>query len=114
MSSSTIDPDWQRIHYADSTIVDLHAHPGLKISLFDKAFTAPFHASGAFNPFSFESGFSNLHLGGVDVLLSAIYAPERQIVTQEAPAASMWASAPISTASSTRPTTCPTLRIWSA
>ncbi len=86
MSSSTIDPDWQRIHYADSTIVDLHAHPGLKISLFDKAFTAPFHASGAFNPFSFESGFSNLHLGGVDVLLSAIYAPERQIVTQEAPA----------------------------
>ncbi len=85
MSEPTIDLDWRRVHFADSTIVDLHAHPGLKISLFNGVFTAPFHSSGAFNPFSFESNFNNLHEGGVAALLSAIYAPERQIVTQEAP-----------------------------
>jgi hypothetical protein len=85
MSEPTIDLDWRRVHFADCTIVDLHAHPGLKISLFNGVFTAPFHSSGAFNPFSFESNFNNLHEGGVAALLSAIYAPERQIVTQEAP-----------------------------
>jgi microsomal dipeptidase-like Zn-dependent dipeptidase len=85
MSATAISPDWRRVHCAGSTIVDLHAHPGLKISLFDKVFTAPFHADGAFNPFSFESNYLNLRQGGVDALLSVIYPPERQIVTQEAP-----------------------------
>lgn len=84
MNSPAIDLDWRRVHYAGSTIVDLHAHPGLKISLFDKVFTAPFRADGAFNPFSFESNYHNLRQGGVDALLSVIYAPERQIVLQEA------------------------------
>lgn len=85
MNSPAIDLDWRRVHFRDTTIVDLHAHPSLKISLFDKVFTAPLHADGAFNPFSFESNFFNLREGGVDVLLSAIYPPERQIVLQEAP-----------------------------
>jgi microsomal dipeptidase-like Zn-dependent dipeptidase len=85
MNSPSIDLDWRRVHYAGSTIVDLHAHPGLKISLFDRAFTARFHAGGAFNPFSFRSNFFNLRQGGVAALLSAIYPPERQIVLHEAP-----------------------------
>lgn len=85
MSDIAIDLDWRRVHYQDSTIVDLHVHPSLKISLFDKVFTAPLHADGAFNPFSFESNFNNLRAGGVAALLSAIYPPERQIVLQEAP-----------------------------
>lgn len=85
MSTANSILDWRRVHYGDSTVVDLHVHPGLKISLFDKVFTAPFHADGAFNPFSFESNFLNLRQGGVAALLSVIYAPERQIVTQEAP-----------------------------
>lgn len=84
MNALSPTPDWRRVHFADSTVVDLHAHPGLKISLFDKVFTAPFHADGAFNPFSFESNFFNLRQGGVAALLSVIYAPERQIVLQEA------------------------------
>lgn len=78
-------PDWRQIHFAGSTIVDLHAHPGLKISLFDKVFTARFQGRGAFNPFSFETNYDNLVTGGVDAVLSVIYAPERQITTQEAP-----------------------------
>jgi membrane dipeptidase len=85
MNSPAIDLDWRRVHYAGSTIVDMHVHPGLKISLFDKVFTAPFHAEGAFNPFSFESNFLNLRQGGVAALLSVVYPPERQIVLQEAP-----------------------------
>ena len=85
MNSPTIDLDWRRVHYDDSTIVDLHAHPSLKISLFDRVFTAPLHAGGAFNPFSFRSNYDNLRQGGVDVLLSVIYAPERQIILREAP-----------------------------
>ncbi len=85
MSATPTTLDWRRVHYADSTIVDLHAHPGLKISLFDRVFTAPLHASGAFNPFSFRSNYWNLRQGGVSVLLSAIYPPERQIVLNEAP-----------------------------
>jgi microsomal dipeptidase-like Zn-dependent dipeptidase len=85
MTSSPIDPDWRQVHYDDSTIVDLHAHPSLKISLFDRVFTAPLHADGAFNPFSFRSNYGNLRQGGVDVLLSVIYPPEREVVLQEAP-----------------------------
>ena len=85
MSPPTIDLNWRRVHYDDSTIVDLHAHPSLKISLFDRVFSAPLHAGGAFNPFSFRSNYDNLRQGGVDVLLSVIYPPERQIVLQEAP-----------------------------
>jgi len=77
--------DWPQVHFAGSTIVDLHVHPGLKISLFDQAFTARVRADGAFNPFSFESNYNNMHAGGVDAALSVVYAPERQIVTQEAP-----------------------------
>ena len=85
MNSPAIDLDWRRVHHADSTIVDLHAHPSLKISLFDRVFTAPLHADGSFNPFSFRSNYGNLRQGGVDVLLSVIYPPERQVVLQEAP-----------------------------
>jgi membrane dipeptidase len=85
MSNPSATLDWRRVHYAGSIIVDLHVHPGLKISLFDKVFTAPFHADGAFNPFSFESNYLNLRQGGVAALLSVIYPPERQIVLQEAP-----------------------------
>lgn len=77
--------DWREIHFTGSTIVDLHAHPGLKISLFDKVFTTQFQGHGAFNPFSFETNYDNLVAGGVDAVMSVIYAPERQIATQEAP-----------------------------
>jgi microsomal dipeptidase-like Zn-dependent dipeptidase len=86
MNSPAIDLDWRRVHYDDSTIVDLHAHPSLKISLFDRVFTAPFHADGAFNPFSFRSNYLSLRQGGVTALLSVIYPPERQIILREAPA----------------------------
>jgi membrane dipeptidase len=71
--------NWEQVHYQDSTIVDLHAHPALKASLFKRMLTGRFKASRAFDPFSVRTDFPKLRQGGVDVLLSTVYAPERGI-----------------------------------
>lgn len=70
-----------KIHH-DANIVDLHAHPALKISLFKRALTSSLKVSRSFNPFSFRSNFRNLEEGGVDVLLSSIVAPEKGILDE--------------------------------
>ena len=77
-----IGPEWKQIHYADSTIVDLHAHPSLKVSLFNRVLTSRLGASRSFDPFSVRTDFPKLKQGGVDVLLSTIYAPERGILRE--------------------------------
>lgn len=61
--------DWKEIHQA-STIVDLHAHPSLKVTLFNRMLTARFKASRSFDPFGVRTDFPKLLDGGVDVLLS--------------------------------------------
>jgi microsomal dipeptidase-like Zn-dependent dipeptidase len=68
-------PEWKRIH-EEATIVDLHAHPSLKVSLFKRALTSSFRASRAFDPLSVRTDYAKLKDGAVDVLLSCIYAPE--------------------------------------
>jgi len=73
-----VNPEWKQIHL-DSTIVDLHAHPSLKASLFKRVLTSRFGASRSFDPFSVRTDFPKLKQGGVDVLLSTIYAPEKGI-----------------------------------
>lgn len=73
-------PDWQHIHFIDSTIVDLHAHPSLKASLFNRMLTSRFRASRSFDPFSVRTDFPKLKDGGLDVLLSTVYAPEKGIL----------------------------------
>ncbi len=65
--------------HASATIVDLHAHPSLKVSLFKRMLTFRFKSTRAFDPFSVRTDFIKLKEGGVDVLLSAVYAPERGI-----------------------------------
>ena len=82
MSAQDI-PEWKRIH-KESRIVDLHAHPSLKASLFKRALTATFKASRAFDPLSVRTDFNKLRDGSVDVLLSSVYAPEEGIY-QECP-----------------------------
>jgi membrane dipeptidase len=74
--------DWQQIHFADSIIVDLHAHPSLKASLFNRMLTSRFRASRSFDPFSVRTDFSKLKRGGLDVLLSTVYAPEKDILKE--------------------------------
>jgi membrane dipeptidase len=75
------DLDWLQVHQA-STIVDLHAHPALKLSLFNRMLTSWFRAGRAFDPFSFRTDFRRLKRGGVDVLLSTVYSPEKGILEE--------------------------------
>ena len=75
-------PEWKGIHYGDSTIVDLHAHPSLKVSLFNRILTSRFRASRSFDPFGVRTDFPKLSQGGLDVLLSTVYAPEKGILDE--------------------------------
>ena len=71
--------DWEQIHF-DSLLVDLHAHPSLNVSLFHQTLTSRLYPSSrAFDPFSFRTDFARLQQGGVDALLSVLYAPEKGI-----------------------------------
>ncbi len=69
-----------QIHYGPSPIVDMHVHPSLKAFLFKRILTMRFGAHRAFNPFSVRTDFSQLKDGGLDVLMSSIYAPEVGVV----------------------------------
>jgi len=80
MSSAT-EIDWQQIH-RDAMVVDMHAHPSLKVSLFNRIMTAQLQATRAFNPFSINTDFNSLKRGSVDILMSAAYAPERGILQE--------------------------------
>ncbi len=78
-----ISPEWERIHHQASTILDLHVHPSLKVSMFNRAFSTRIYPSGrAFDPFSVRANFPLMKQGGVDVALSVVYAPERDIVEE--------------------------------
>ena len=71
--------DWQDVHF-NSTVLDLHAHPSFNVSLFNRAITSRFYPSrSAFDPFSVRTNLPTLRKGGVDILMSAVYAPERGI-----------------------------------
>jgi membrane dipeptidase len=77
--------DWKQVHFEQATLFDLHAHPGLKVSLFNRVLTRRFYPSPrAFNPFSVRTNFPRLKDGGVDIFFSVQYPPERGIV-QECP-----------------------------
>jgi membrane dipeptidase len=68
--------------HAGCTIVDLHAHPSLKVSLFKRALTAPVKAARDFDPFGVRTDFGDLRRGGLDLLLSTVYAPEKGIIKE--------------------------------
>lgn len=78
-------PDWHKLHF-DAILVDLHAHPALKAGFFYRSLGKRVYPSPrAFDPLAVRTNFPRLHEGGVDVLLSAIYAPERGIVNSAPP-----------------------------
>ena len=78
-------PAWHTLHYA-ATLIDMHAHPALKASLFYRYMGQRFYPSPrAFDPFAVRTNFPRLHRGGVDVLLSVIYAPEIGITNSAPP-----------------------------
>jgi microsomal dipeptidase-like Zn-dependent dipeptidase len=78
-------PAWKMVHFG-ATLVDLHAHPSLQASLFYKTLGKRIYPSArAFDPFKVRTNFPQLRDGGVDVLLSTVYAPEKGILTSAPP-----------------------------
>ena len=72
--------EWQTIHEA-ATVVDVHAHPSLKMMLFRRDLGRAYGpASRGFKPWSVRTAFPSLAAGDVDVLLSAVYAPEIELL----------------------------------
>jgi membrane dipeptidase len=80
MPKFTVSEAAGRLH-ARSTIVDLHAHPSLNVSLWNHKFASRHRATGAWNPFTMRSDLPKLMDGNVRVLLSAVYLPERRLMT---------------------------------
>ncbi|MCZ7538764.1 MAG: dipeptidase [Anaerolineae bacterium] len=79
MNRSTPTP-WLDLHHR-AIVVDIHAHPALKSALFHKSLLRRDKAIQAFFwPFNVRTNFPALQTGGVDVLLSAIYAPEKRLI----------------------------------
>ena len=73
--------DWKQLH-TGAILVDLHAHPSLKVSLFNRWLTSRWRAGRAFDPFGVRTDFYKLRQGGVDVLLSTVYSPEKGILDE--------------------------------
>jgi len=73
-------PRWLALHH-QATLVDVHAHPSLKSALFHRDLTKRARPVLAFFwPPSVRTNFPALQAGGVDVLLSAVYAPEKRLL----------------------------------
>lgn len=70
--------DTQHIHES-STIVDLHNHVGMKAAFLNRRMSQ-YRSSGEFNPVTIRSNPKRLSQGNVDVVLSTIYVPERQLL----------------------------------
>jgi membrane dipeptidase len=68
--------DYLALHH-EATVVDVHAHPALKVNLFRRSLASRGGTAGAaFSPFSLRTSFPRLEAGGVDVLLSALHVAE--------------------------------------
>ncbi len=71
----------ERLH-REAPLTDIHAHPSLKAYLFGRNLWRHYSSGGAFNPFSSRTDFPTLVKGGVGVLWSALYLPERPLFEQ--------------------------------
>ena len=73
------DQNYKQLH-TSADVVDLHAHPSLKVSLFKRALGVRWPAARYANPFSVQVDFPKMQQGGLDILLSTIYVPEKGII----------------------------------
>lgn len=74
--------DWKKLHFQQAVVADLHAHPALK-AMFLQWYMSLRRLNiirSAFFPISIRTNFDRLYMGGVDLLFSSSYAPERQIL----------------------------------
>jgi microsomal dipeptidase-like Zn-dependent dipeptidase len=78
--NNQVPPHWQTLH-RQATVADLHAHPSIKVALFRRNLSHRHKwIPSFFWPLTIRSGFPQLQDGGVDVLLSAVYAPEKEVL----------------------------------
>jgi len=76
---AVVTPEATALHRR-ALVVDLHAHPSLKTSLFGLRLETCHRPGGAFNPLSLRCDLPKLVAGGVNVLCSAVYVPERGLL----------------------------------
>lgn len=75
-----ISPQARALH-TRATVVDLHAHPSLNVSLWQHKFASRHRSTGVWNPFTMRTDLPKLIDGNVRVLLSAVYLPERRLLS---------------------------------
>jgi microsomal dipeptidase-like Zn-dependent dipeptidase len=74
--------DWRKLHF-ESTVVDLHTHPALKSAIFHRdlstdnkrKFLMKLFGKSVW-PATTRTDFPKMEAGGVDIILSTVYAPE--------------------------------------
>jgi membrane dipeptidase len=83
-----VTPEASALHRR-ALVLDLHAHPSLKTSLFGLRLDTCHRPGGAFNPLSLRCDLPKLVAGGVNVLCSAVYVPERGLLDDCRPLAAL-------------------------
>lgn len=73
-----MDERIRRLH-KEAPLTDVHVHPSLKSYLFGRNLWRHYYSGGAFNPFASRSDFWALDKGGVGVIWTSHYLPERQL-----------------------------------
>jgi microsomal dipeptidase-like Zn-dependent dipeptidase len=72
--------DWKKLHYAETTVVDMHIHPSLQQQVFHRDLNLRYVVGRSFSPFNVRSSFPRLREGGYHVILSVLHVPEKGIV----------------------------------
>jgi membrane dipeptidase len=67
-----------RLHQ-EAPLTDVHAHPAMKAYLFKRNLWHHYSSGSWFSPFSSRTDFNRLERGGVGVVWSANYIPEREL-----------------------------------
>jgi len=74
-----------RVLHSSALVIDAHVHPSLKTFLWRKKIGKTHRSGGAFNPFTMRVDLPKTIAGGVDVLVSSIYLPEKGLLDDCAP-----------------------------
>lgn len=66
--------------HREYTVIDMHVHPALKTYLFNKKLDKRYWTGGAWNPFAMRVDLPKIIEGGVNVIFSSIYLPEKKMI----------------------------------
>ncbi|NIV03061.1 MAG: hypothetical protein GWN59_00015, partial [Calditrichae bacterium] len=69
-----------KVLHSRALVADMHAHPSLKIYMFNKKFHKRYWSGGAFNPFAMRVDLPKCIEGGLNLLFSSVYLPEKGLL----------------------------------